>query len=168
MKTYQWTVAGLLVGLCSITTACNGSGNGPSNAVIKSFQSEPGATQTVNDAAEWLLSSGGDKELTDLADQLMADYAGTAITLEPEEVIGGRLIPLNHIPNKFHDLGGDLLGDPILALRLNETDTPAELVLSWGNMRHSIIVYAESPSQAPEGFFVREVSDRIYVIANES
>lgn len=130
---------------------------------------EPGATQGVNDAADALTTANWDEELTVLADQLMDEYGAIASTLPEAEFSSGYSLPLDRLPPKFYELGGSFRHDPDLILRLDDTiSTPTAIVLSWGHMRHAIIVYAKPPSVPPQGFFVRQVSDRIYVIANES
>jgi len=127
---------------------------------------EPGATQRVNDAADKLTSSGWDKELIQLSDQLMIEYAATATTL-PKAPFNDRLLPIDRLPQKYHKLGGRF-GNPKLVLRVDYASKPTAVVISWANMRHAIITYADPPEVSPEGFFVRQVNDRIYVIANES
>ena len=133
--------------------------------IIRWCLGEPLATQQVNDAADRLISSGWDQELIDLSDQLMDEYASTASTLP--KGADRRSLPLDRLPRKLRELGG-MYGEPELIVRLDDASTPTEIMISWGNMRHVIIVYAEPPAVPPSGFFVRQVNDRIYVVANES
>jgi len=134
--------------------------------IVRWCLGEPGATQGVNDAADKIIACGWGRELIELADQLMEEYASTASTL-PIAFTGGRLLPPERLPEKFRTLGG-IFPDPDLVLRLDSSSKPTEVVISWGHMRHGIIVYAVPPAVPPQGFFVRRVNDRIYVIANES
>ena len=138
--------------------------------IVRHFQGEPGATQSVNDAADLIIASGWEPELLSLSDQLMAEYGPIATTLPEEMFAGGYSIPLERLPQKFHALRWATSNSPPnLVLRLDETTaTPTAIILSWGNMRHAVIVYAQPPTVTPQGFFVRQVGDRIYVIANES
>ena len=123
--------------------------------------------QRANNAADKLISSGWDKELIQLSDQLMIEYAETATTL-PEALHFNQLyLPVERLPQKYYELGG-MYGTPRLLLRIDSASKPTAVVISWGNMRHAIIVYADTPEVPPEGFYVRRVNDRIYVIANES
>ena len=104
MRKYPWAIAGILVGIFTITAACNHSDNNSASSkhpIVKWFQGEPGATQNVNNAVDRLQASGWDQELLALSDQLMDDYAATISTLEYETYTEGRLLPLNHLPNKF-------------------------------------------------------------------
>jgi hypothetical protein len=135
--------------------------------VVRWCLGEPGATQGVNDAADKIIARGWDRELIGLADQLMKEYASTASALSIEPFTGGRLLPPERLPENFRTLGGGF-SDPDFVLRLDSFSRPTEVVISWGHMRHGIIVYAVPPAVPPEGFFVRRVNDRIYVIANES
>lgn len=141
----------------------------PLGRTVRHFQGEPGATQSVNDAADLIIASGWEPELLLLSEQLIAEYGPTATTLL-EVFTNHYLLPVERLPQKFHELGWFVsTREPQLILRTDETTaTPTAMVLSWGNMRHAVIVYAQPPTVAPQGFFVRQVGDRIYVIANES
>jgi hypothetical protein len=82
--------------------------------IVRWFLGEPTATQDVNDAADKLIANGWDKELISLSDQLMTEYA--TVTTLPEAPFGGhlddarlddaRLIPIDRLPEKYHELGG--------------------------------------------------------------
>ena len=98
--------------------------------VIRWCLGEPGATQGVNDAADKIIARGWDRELIELADQLMEEYASTASTL-PIAFTGGRLLPPERLPEKFHTLGGGF-SDPDFVLRLDSSSRPTEVVISWG------------------------------------
>ena len=135
--------------------------------IIRQCLGEPGATQGVNDAADKIISSGWDQELIELSNELMQEYASTALTLPVEPFTGGRLLPIERLPRKYRTLGGTF-GDPDLVLRLDSTSKPTELVISWGHMRQGIVVSALPIAKPPKGFFMRQVNERIYVIANES
>jgi hypothetical protein len=52
-------------------------------------------------------------------------------------------------------------------MAVNSAFKPTAVIISWGNTRHIIVIYADPPKVSPEGFFVRQVTDRIYVIAND-
>ena len=101
----------------------------------------------------------------ELSKQLMTDYTPIANTLP--EVATGKLLPQEKLPQKFHELGG-MYAQPQLILRSDNSSQGEAIILSWGNMRHGIIIYSQPPKVSPEGFFVRQVNERIYVIANES
>ena len=136
--------------------------------IVRWFLGEPGATQDVNDTADTLSSSGGSQELQDLADKLMAEYAPLAPTL-PEAAFGrGRSLPVERLPITFRQMGGSFGDNPDLVLRLDSANVPTSVVISWGHLRHAIIVYKQPPTNPPEGFFVRRVTDRIFVVAGES
>lgn len=140
--------------------------SGPGHA-IRWCLGEPMATQSVNDAAQTMLSAGWDKELMALSDQLMAEYASTASTLPEKLVAGKRLVPLARLPQKFHALS-EGHGNLELILRSDQGTVPTAVALSWDNGRHEIIVYAQPPTTPPEGFFVRRINDRLYIVASES
>lgn len=125
------------------------------------------AAQGVNDAADKLISSGWDKELIQLSDQLMFEYAETATTLQEAPSFNHRYLPIERLPQKYYGLGGEF-NTPRLLLRVDSSSKPTAVVISWGNMRHAIIIYAVPQEVPPDGFYVRRVNDRIYVIANES
>ena len=113
---------------------------------------EFGAAQRVNDAADKLISSGWDKELIQLSDHLMIEYAATATTLQQQSA-NHHLLPIERLPQKYHELGGTY-GTPRLLLQVDSASKPTAVVISWGNMRHAIIVYADPLKVSPEGFFV--------------
>lgn len=133
--------------------------------IVRFCLGEPGATQGVNDAADKIISSGWDKELIKLSDQLMEEYSSFAFTLPKEIFAQGHSLPLYRLPQKFRSLG---YGKLDFVLQLDDTYTPTALVLSWRHMRHGIIIYAHPPRIPPTGFFVRKVNERIYVVANKS
>jgi hypothetical protein len=104
-------------------------------------------------------------ELQDVSDRLMSEVGTTSSALPEEPFSGGRSLAIEKLPVKFRQLGG-LFGDhPDLVLRASDLGSPTEIVVSWGHMRQAIIVFASPPQDTPEGFFVRKVSDRIYVVA---
>jgi hypothetical protein len=132
--------------------------------IVRWCLGEPGATQFVNDAAEEILSSGWDTQLVELSNQIMDESVSNASTLPVDPYTGGRLLSLDRIPPKLKKLS-KILGNLDEVLLLCNDTAPAKLVLSWGHRRYDIIIYAEAPSAFPEGFFVRKVRDRVYIIA---
>jgi hypothetical protein len=137
--------------------------------IVRWCLGEPGvATQDVNDAADKIRSSGWEKNLTDLADALMVEFTPIATNL-PEAFMGGRSIPIERLPAQYRQLGGTYSRlDPELVLRQGHLDTPDQIVIDWAHTRHAIIIYAVPPHDSPTGFYVRKISNRIYVVANES
>ncbi|GEM_PF-2490397 len=136
--------------------------------IVRWCLGEPAATQRVNDAAEKIRSSGWEKDLTNLADALMAEFTPIATNL-PEAFMGGRSIPIERLPAQYRQLGGTYSRlDPELVLRQGHLDSPDQIVIDWAHMRHAIIIYAVPPHHSPKGFHVRKINDRIYVVANES
>jgi len=138
--------------------------------ISRFFLGEPGATQDVNDAADQIESAGWAGELTGWADRLMSEYGPIKDKL-PKTFMGADLIPISHLPSQYRHLGGMFSGlgiEPELGLRPADRDHPAQVVIDWAHMRHSIIIFSEPPKNLPAGFYVRKVNDRIYVVANES
>ena len=136
--------------------------------IIRFCLGEPGATQDVNDAADKIISSGWEKDLIVLADTLTSEFGPVKDKL-PEAFMGGRSIPIEKMPARYRQLGGTYSRiPPELVLRSSEEGVPSQVVIDWAHMRHAIIVFSTPPSQPPQGFFVRKVNARIYVVANES
>lgn len=159
--------AGILGGLAVVApSSLPGFKTSLPGRILRFLHGEPVATQDINDAADKIIASAWESELLALSDQLMMEYGPIATSL-PYEMFGdGYLLPLKKLPEKFHELGWSRSGDPAFILRVDEkTSKPTEIVLSWGNMRHAVIIYAQPPTVAPQGFFVRQVGDRIYIVA---
>jgi hypothetical protein len=136
--------------------------------IVRWCLGEPGATQWVNDTADKLVSSAWAAELRELADRLTLEFGSVASTLPHEPFSGGRSIPLDRLPNKYRRLGG-IFGDrPDLVLRVSENDIPTALIVSWGHTRQAIVIFVSPPPDAPHGFSVRKVDDRIFVVASFS
>jgi hypothetical protein len=128
---------------------------------------EPGATQWVHDTADKIVSSGSATELHEVSGKLMSEFGPIATTLPNEPFSRGRLLAIDRLPAKYRKLGG-IYGDPDLVLRVNEDGSPVAIVISWGHMRQAIILFANPPLTPPQGYFVRRVNERTYVVANES
>ncbi|AFY40162.1 hypothetical protein Lepto7376_4026 [[Leptolyngbya] sp. PCC 7376] len=155
------------IAMHSVTCALFGSPHtSVSECTWRHLQGEPGATQDVNDAAD-ILEQGSYLALEEIADEIFLDYATTVSTL-PESMYGGWQVPIERLPERFHDLGGSWFQSPDLLLNDSESLEDRQLRLWWGNGRHGVLVFATPPVHPPEGFYVREVSPRTYVIANES
>jgi len=136
--------------------------------IVRWCLGEPGATQDVNDAADKIRSSGWEKDLTDMADALMVEFTPIATNL-PVAFMGGRSIPIERLPAQYRQLGGiysRLNVVPELVLRQGQLGAPDQIVIDWAHMRHAIIIYAVPPHDSPTGFYVRKVSNRIYVVAD--
>ncbi len=134
--------------------------------IIRWCLGEPGATQQVNDAADKIISSNWNSELEKLCDKLINEYKPLTSKLKHEPFSDGYLIPLERIPIKFYKLGPH--NEPDVVIRIDEHPEPSSLVFSWGHMRHAIFVFTKKPLVEPKGFHSRKVSDRVYVVANES
>ena len=136
--------------------------------IIRFCLGEAGATQNVNDAADKIISSGWEKDLIVLADTLTSEFGPVRDKL-PEAFMGGRSIPIERLPAQYRQLGGMYVRiPPELVLRSSAEGVPAHVVIDWAHMRHAIIVFSTPPSRPPQGFFVRKVNARVYVVANES
>ena len=136
--------------------------------IVRWCLGEPGATQWVNDTADKIISSAWSTELQELADRLLSEFTPLAPTLPDEPFSRGRSIPLDRLPLKYRQLGGFFGDRPDLVLRTSDNGSPPSLVVSWGHTRRAILIFASRPPSAPQGFFVRKVNDRIYVVANKS
>jgi hypothetical protein len=128
---------------------------------------EAAATQWVNDTADRISSAERSKELQELADQLISEFAPLASTLPQEPFTRGRLLPIDRLPPTFRSLGGSF-GDPEMVVKFDDAAKPTALILSWGHMRQCIVIHTAPITNPPQGFATRRVNDRIYVIANES
>jgi len=138
---------------------------------------EPGATQDVNDAADWLIASHSAGELEAFADRVARDYGPTASRL-PKAFLGDPMFPLSEVPTKFMRLGWhrtwernpppDPKYGPECVLRFNDRGEVTAVEIQWGHRRHVAIVYARPPAREPRGFAVRKVTPRVFILANES
>ncbi len=128
------------------------------------FGGESGSEQGVNDAADRLLATEAAPRLLEFADGILADYLGIAATLPRAPHNPERLVS-EPIPGEFLSLGGGF-SKPELLLR-TEGEGPPAVILSWGHMRHGIIVYAAPPRGRQNGRHVRKVGSRIFVVALE-
>lgn len=165
------SIAGSLIWTAFLTAGCAIRPSPDSSVpecVWRHLWGEPGATQNVNDAADALEEMGVYRELETIADTLFQDYVDTASTLPQATFGSGRQVPLERLPEQFHSLGGSWRQPPDVILRDSESLEARQLRLHWGNGRHAIVVFEAPPPQIPEGFYVRKVSPRTYVIANES
>ena len=138
--------------------------------IVRWCLGKPGATQGVNDAADKILSSGWEKDLTNMADALMIEFTPIATNL-PEAFMGGRSIPAEKLPTQYRQLGGiysRLNVVPELVLRQGQLGDPDQIVIDWAHMRHAIMIYAVPPHDSPTGFYVRKVGNRIFVVADKS
>lgn len=158
-----WVV--LLTATCAINPSLHAS---VPERVWRHLKGEPGATQDVNDAADILERGGECSELEGVADEIMRNYAAVAATLPEAEYDIGRAIPVENLPKRFHQLRGTWHGSPQVILRLDQGSKATQVRLNWGHGRHSIVVFADGPSEPPKGFYVRRVSPRTYVLAAES
>jgi hypothetical protein len=128
---------------------------------------DPPAARWAETNGDWLASTSAGLDLEALADRLMNEYDGTAIGLpEAEFSDGGRALPPAQLPAKFRERGG-LFGQPQLFVRLDANSKPAVLVVSWGHLRRAILVFRKPPPEPPNGFWVRRVGDRTYVVVEE-
>lgn len=145
--------------------------------VVRHIKGEPTATQDVNDAADWLVSSGNAPGLEAFADQMARDFGPAASSL-PKAFMGDPMLPISTVPQKFMRLGWNRRWErppstnpklgPECVLKLDDQGAVTALEIQWGHRRHVVIVYAQPPSPAPRGFAVRKVTPRIYIVANES
>jgi hypothetical protein len=127
-----------------------------------------GAARWVRSTADWLSSTSAGIELEGLADELMKEYHETARALPEAEFSNrGRALPLERLPKKFRDRGGDFY-DPQVFVRLDANAKPKVLAVSWGHLRQVILVFRKPPVDPPDGFRVRRVSRRTYVVADET
>jgi hypothetical protein len=132
------------------------------------FFQEPSATQGVNNAADLILAADWDDDLTELADVLLIEFQSPP-TDAPQAFMGGFLISIDKLPKQYLQLGGSFAySEPEFVFRPGDQQEPDRIVLDWAHMRHAVIIYAEPPQHSPTGFHVRQVSTRIYVVANES
>jgi hypothetical protein len=135
--------------------------------VVDYLGRDPESVVRVDEVADVLEESDAGHRLEGHADEILARYLPRAQTLPEAEHVRGRVVPLSRLPPEFQGLGGDF-GAPELLLRTPEGDTPPAVLLSWGHMRHGIIVFAAAPREEPRGFYTRKVGDRTFVVANES
>jgi hypothetical protein len=139
--------------------------------IIRWCFGEPGATQGVNDAADIIRSAGWEHDLMELSDSLTVEFRAMATNSLPSSFMGGFLISIERLPDRYRQLGGTYsqMGiEPEFAFRPEDDWGPDRIVMDWAHMRHAVIIYSERPPKSPTGFHVRRVSDRIYVVANES
>ena len=134
----------------------------------RSFKGEPGATRDVNDAADVLERRESCRKLEAVADTIIRTYGSSAATLSKAEFDVGREVPLERLPGRFHNLGGSWRDSPQVILRLDQAAKPTQVRLHWGHGRHAVVVFAKPAPKPPVGFYVRSVSPRTYVVANES
>jgi hypothetical protein len=125
---------------------------------------EPGATQDVNDAADMIETEGWADDLEKLADDVTTEFVPVREKL-PKAFVGGRLIPIGRLPSRFLELGGTW-SDRNFEFVLGEAPWTSLVMLSWGHLRHAVIIFPEAPSAAPVGFHVRRVSERVFVVAD--
>ena len=139
--------------------------------IIRWCLGEPGATQWVNDTVDQVTYLQETVELQDIGDRLISEFGPISSTLleEPYSVYsGGKSIPLDNMPVKYRQLGGVFGDHPDLVLQVNKDGVPIAVIISWGHMRRSITIFSKTPSAAPQGFFVRKLNDRVYVVAGEN
>ena len=136
--------------------------------IIRWCLGEPGATQDVNDAADVILSEGWEPDLMALSDSLLAEYRAMPTRAPGASFMGGFLIPIEKLPDRYRQLGGTYSGvEPEFAFRPRDDSGPDRIVIGWAHMRHAVIIYSVAPPGSPTGFHVRKVSARMYVVANE-
>jgi hypothetical protein len=107
-------------------------------------------------------------ELQDLGNRLFSEFGPVSATLPEDPPTGGRLIPLDRLPDKFAKLGGSFGDRAELILQEDSTGRPMAVAISWAHLREAIVIFPKPPRSVPRGFFVRALSDRIYVVTNES
>jgi hypothetical protein len=137
-------------------------------SVTRWLAGEPLATQRVDEAADALEGTTMGRQLEQRVEEILAAYLPVASTLPRAEHVRGHLVPPNEIPQELIPPDGGFGGAPDILLRSGDDTEPPAVILGWGHMRHAVIVYANAPDRAPAGFFVRSVSPRTWVVANES
>lgn len=130
---------------------------------------EPGATQDVNDAADTILSRKWEEDLELFAGQMIKEFETKKDTFPPA-FMGGYLLPTDRLPAHYRKLSPLFLPglEPELVMKLSGDSTETQIVIDWAHMRHAVIIYAKPPKQCPEGFYIRKVNERIYVVAGAS
>lgn len=137
--------------------------------IIRWCFGEPGATQGVNDAVDIIQSQGWEPDLIELSASLFTEYRALPTNSLSASYMGGFLIPIERLPDRYRQLGGTYSRmKPEFAYRPRDDRGPERIVIDWAHMRHAVIIYSEAPQKSPTGFHVRKISDRIYVVANES
>jgi hypothetical protein len=139
--------------------------------IIRWCLGEPGSTQWVNDTVDQVTYLQETAELQDIGDRLISEFSPISSTLSEETYSvysGGKSIPLDKLPIKYRQLGGMFGDHPDLVLQVNKDGVPIAVIISWGHMRRSITIFSKPPSPPPQGFFVRKLNDRVYVVAGES
>jgi hypothetical protein len=99
----------------------------------------------------------------------LAEYRALPANSLSASFMGGFLISIERLPDQYRQLGGTYSRmEPEFAYRLRDDRGPERIVIDWAHMRHAVIIYSEVPQMSPTGFYVRKISDWIYVVANES
>jgi hypothetical protein len=156
-----------MLGFAAIAIALAGFSCADSS-VTRWLAGEPLATQRVHETADALAGAPMGQQLEQRADEIITNHLSVASTLPRAEHGRGHLVPPTEIPAELIPPDGGFGGAPEILLRIGRDEEPPAVILSWGHMRHAVIVYATAPESPPTGFLVRSVSRRTWVVANES